>query len=317
MRRLAKYLYLIGPILFCIILYSLDKKKVYEIFTTVNFSLILLGLALMLIESLVRADKLRRLISVHEKFTFLNAIKAHLIGVSFGAVTPSGLGGLAKLEMVKKGTKLNYACCLSAVVVDKLINLLSLVLIGILALLIALFRLSGIRHIFFPFLVVLSCLALIFAGLLKMESRMYTIFLRVVWRVAQKRLKNNNKISFANSRLTVEALSKERKSASMIIALSFFSWFMLLTRAYIYTRSLGIQVAFTSCLFIFPLAMLVELIPVSILGIGTRDITLIFLFSNLGIDKAYAVSLSLICLVLLLMFEVPTGFVVAYREYLK
>jgi uncharacterized membrane protein YbhN (UPF0104 family) len=58
-----------------------------------------------------------------------------------------------------------------------------------------------------------------------------------------------------------------------------------------------------------PTLTLVELIPISVSGIGTRDAAVVFFFSVLGIGSAEAVSFSLIYLIFGTYFNALVGFI--------
>jgi len=63
-----------------------------------------------------------------------------------------------------------------------------------------------------------------------------------------------------------------------------------------------------------PVVSLIEIIPVSVLGIGTRDAGLIAVFSLLGIGAETMVAVSLMILVLSILPQVALGFALAYKR---
>ncbi len=309
-----KWLYLIGPLLFFAILHAIDEKRVYQLFVNAHPLPIIAGLLLLPIEVLIRAYQLRRVVSLKASLPFFDAVKAHFIGVSFGTVTPGGWGSFAKLEMIKKAASLDGVSSLALVAVDKLFSLFTLLLIGAIGLLIALKHLTEI--IFFTsFLLVLS-LFLVFFTLFFFRGAVHSFLKRLISRMVPEKYRASVMESLQDAGLICSLFIEKRGKSLVIVCLSLIAWLLFFIRIFFHASALGIQVSFFYFLFIFPMAMLIEAMPLSIMGVGTRDLTLIFLFSLVGIDQEHAVSLSMMCLVLLLVFEAPAGFIITSREYI-
>ncbi|MBA7640673.1 hypothetical protein ES703_48344 [subsurface metagenome] len=100
----------------------------------------------------------------------------------------------------------------------------------------------------------------------------------------------------------IEELKKSRLVIPLLITI--FAYIIFYTQGYLIAKSLSIPVSFFYLVFCLSLASLVALIPISIFGIGTRDATLIVLFSTQGLTEEAAVSLSL---ALLFVFYVSVG----------
>jgi uncharacterized protein (TIRG00374 family) len=308
-----KWLYLIGPLLFLAILRSIDAKKTYQLFVNARLFPIIVGLLLLPIEVLIRAYQLRRVVSLKASLPFLDAVKAHLIGVSFGTVTPGGWGSFAKLEMIKKSALLDTVSALALVAVDKLLSLLTLLLIGTMGLFIAVKHLKAIP--FFPLLIFALISLLVFVTIFFSHGGFHAL-LSWVGRVVPQKYGVLVTKPLSDAGRICSLFAEKRRKSLVIVGLSLVGWMLLFTRIFFYARALGIQVSFLDFLFIFPITTLMETMPVSIMGVGTRDVTLIFLFSRIGIDPERAISLSMMCLVLLLVFEVPAGFIITSREYI-
>jgi uncharacterized protein (TIRG00374 family) len=120
---------------------------------------------------------------------------------------------------------------------------------------------------------------------------------------------------FSDLKIVLFEFKKQRKLAFVVSALSVISWLCLFLRNYLYACALGINVSFIYFLFIWPIIFLITLLPISIIGIGVRDVALILFFAFLGISKEHAVSLSVLEIILFLLFPVTIGFFVAFREY--
>ena len=76
--------------------------------------------------------------------------------------------------------------------------------------------------------------------------------------------------------------------------LSFFGWVVIYTSTYMIGLSLGIDMPHATFVAIIPISTLVGLIPVTVGGWGTREATMIFLFSFFGISSEVILVMSII-----------------------
>ena len=76
---------------------------------------------------------------------------------------------------------------------------------------------------------------------------------------------------------------------------------------------LGMAVSLWYFLVIVPLVGLVESVPVSIYGIGLRDVSYVYLLGLVGVSKPQALSLSVVYVVLTVFYALFGGLVFALR----
>jgi hypothetical protein len=77
-------------------------------------------------------------------------------------------------------------------------------------------------------------------------------------------------------------------------AINLLNWFVNYTILYFISLALGIEVKFSYFLIILPISTLVAQIPITINGLGTRELTMISLFGILGVSAVKVFSMSLI-----------------------
>ena len=70
-----------------------------------------------------------------------------------------------------------------------------------------------------------------------------------------------------------------------------------LLSAYLLALSIGISISFLALVSCYTISALVAQIPVSIYGIGTRDMSMIALFSYYGLSSESAVAFSILLLI--------------------
>jgi uncharacterized protein (TIRG00374 family) len=95
------------------------------------------------------------------------------------------------------------------------------------------------------------------------------------------------------------------------IAMAFMTalcWALIFVLAVYVTRLLDIPVDPRYVILIMPVVTLVELIPFSISGLGTRDATVIYFFGAVGIGSAEAVGFSIVYLLIGTYLTALAGF---------
>ncbi|MFA5212717.1 MAG: flippase-like domain-containing protein, partial [Methanoregula sp.] len=88
----------------------------------------------------------------------------------------------------------------------------------------------------------------------------------------------------------------DRRCFFSSIVVGLLSWIPPFIYGYLLALSIGIDVGIFFFVLVIPVLSLLDLLPISISGIGTRDIALIFLFGLKGISAEQAVAFSLLYL---------------------
>ncbi|MBX2878539.1 MAG: flippase-like domain-containing protein [Granulosicoccus sp.] len=74
---------------------------------------------------------------------------------------------------------------------------------------------------------------------------------------------------------------------------------------YLLTKSLGIDVTFQYLLIVVPIAIFVQMIPISIYGVGIRESAMVTLLSVVGVSTESAIALSLLFLAIQIAGSLP------------
>ena len=324
MKRILRYFYIFGPILFCFVLFRLDLRKAMRIIADANPILVIFGISTISVEIFLRATILQHIVSLFANISLLECIKAHLIDLCFSTITPGGVGGLLKFYTIEKASKLTKTQSFALVLLDKgisLATLLILVFIGACVVALKLNKADIVLSISVPFFLLAVCFGL---ASLRSQLRLAMTFLSfnlkrrfaLAFEILSRKVFSKKLTTlFSDLKIVFFELKKQRKMAFVVLVLSVISWLCLFLRNYLYARALGINVSFIYFLSIWPIIFLITLLPISIIGIGVRDVALIFFFSFFGIDKEHVVSLSVLEIILFLLFPVMIGFWVTFKEY--
>ena len=112
---------------------------------------------------------------------------------------------------------------------------------------------------------------------------------------------------------SIKHLSSMKKTIASAAVLTLASWALILMASYILALSVGINVELIYFIFLIPIINIIELIPISISGVGTRDTAAIILFSLIGITQERAFIFSSLILITNILFAL-LGLVLMHSE---
>ncbi|MBN1165219.1 MAG: flippase-like domain-containing protein [Candidatus Krumholzibacteriota bacterium] len=289
MRR--KWIFqLIGVLIFVIILFKLNLRTVLSELSGANLALLLAAVFLTIPFVTFKAWRWKCLLDMQGiEYDFKNSFLAYLGSMYMGLVTPGRLGDFIKVIYLKKDKGISIGRGFSGVLVDRLFDLLVLISMataGALALTLSMNMITVILS----FLVLLVLIVFIFLNE-KIGKRLIGILFRVV--LPSRQVEKTDAL-FENFYAGI----KELRSVKLFfpLGLSLLSYLLFYIQCFLITRSLHIPIDFLNVAFCISTANLVSLLPLSISGIGTRDATLISLFSLLNLSQESALSFSLMFL---------------------
>lgn len=214
----------------------------------------------------------------------ISAIEMWVIGFFAGAATPARMGDFIKIMYLdEKRTK-----SLGAVFFDRLTDIFAVVLFAILGLNIFGSALGATQSA-----ILFTAALVLFSAIIAKKYRkqiMRALFQRMVPERYRDYLKEGA-MDFLDS---FRSAFKQRQRVAQVALMSIFIWLFSILPSYIIATSLGIKISYFYLIVIMSVVALVELIPVTVAGLGTREATLVVLMSFLGIESEKAVVFSLI-----------------------
>jgi conserved hypothetical protein len=295
MKQYLKYISLVGIVLFLIILTRINLGDLYTVFTTMN--LYFLGLALLVnfIAVFMKAEKWRIIVnSIKGEFSLLASVKAFLVGFSFSTITPAKLGDFIKVFYIKDD-KCGWGCSLATVVIDRLIDIIllcSIAIIGIYGF--ALFYHIEVLSWGFTLLIVAGLAVAIYIVLNKpLLSKILRPFFN---HFIPKNLKPQISEYFHEFYEGLFRFYHDHRRFLLSVGVGILSLAPPIIYGYLLARSVGITTDIFFFILVIPVICLLDLLPISISGIGTRDVALIFLFGLRGISAEQSVAFSLVYL---------------------
>jgi uncharacterized protein (TIRG00374 family) len=240
-------------------------------------------------------------------------VRLYLVGMFFNNILPSRVGGdvvRAYGVSLMATTKTRSA---AAVLMDRLVGAVSVLVIGMLAILLSASRLPEIYR---AFTVALFCGSLLVLGLmLYRDDRLARLRLRILTLgdISILGFKVRPRLEDALDALRSYSRSRDVVAKGFLISLVANGFSII--NLFLYAQAVRADVGLGDVATIAPIILAVGLLPISINGIGTLEVTFMVLFGALGVDTRVAVAIALLRRLALLALSLVGGVLYAVRRF--
>lgn len=211
-----------------------------------------------------------------------------------GSITPGRIGEFVKaIYFHKKGNTLSTS--FYGTLLDRLFDVLVISLIGSTVF----FTLAGKYKEINSSLILIYLIAISIFSLAILKSSILTIIIEKSVKIfgSKKIIDKISSNNFDTKDIITQLNTKQIILSFIITTLALICNF---SSIYYLTKSIGIEIQYFDMLGISALVSLVSMIPITFLGLGTRDLVLIQLLSLYGIGKVESIALSTLILFLLI-----------------
>ncbi len=265
----------ISVLLLLILFFTVDFNLFLESILEIN-CIFLIALIIMPFSIFLRAWRWRLLINrEHNHVSYKEAYDLTLVGVALNIFLPASMGDVAKSYYGYKWHGLKEEM-LSSSILDKFIALLSIFVIGTISSLWMGFYIYAIISLIFCFII----------GFL--------IFLPKVipWTYLSKIFHFFTRIDLDDNKMhEYFSVSFELKTKAILI--SFLGWIVSYVQFYLVCLSFNVQVSFLYILAIAPLINLAVIFPLTLNGLGSGEVMVVYLLGLVGISSSTALAISL------------------------
>lgn len=267
----VKMLLTIGSLALCLQL--IDYSKIQQLLTHANLYVLAWMLPIVVIHTAIGALRFKVLIDPHAPLHYLQHLKQYFIANYFNLFLPSSIGGDAVRIFMLGKQGLSKSKAATYIFSERLMGLYSLILIAVSA----------------GFTVALSdnvfMLGLMLAGLSALS--LVAIYL------AMHFTRSIDQYHIASAREAIKELWHHKPRLAAAVALSLAYQVITVSFTVLVAASFELDVSIYMMLALVPLVWLVTFLPVSIGGVGVREISFIGLFTQVGLTSEQAILLSL------------------------
>lgn len=283
----------IGLILFVIILSKLNPTKIIALLSNINPFYLAPALLLFIPLLIIKAMRWQLLMKTQGiDYSLKDSTIMYVAALYIGALTPGRIGDFIKVFYLK-GDGHPFGKSFATVLLDRLFDLTSLFLLGYAGMLLFI-TLFEKAILILSWIFVGTVLLIVFfiykrdfgIGILKYISSNFI----------PERYRENAKTGFSGLCNGIKTLNANQLILATFI--TFFGWVIYFLTMYLLALSIGINIPFLYLATCVSISAVITLIPISISGIGTRDATLIILFSYLGLSKESAIAFSMMILIM-------------------
>jgi uncharacterized protein (TIRG00374 family) len=243
------------------------------------------------------------------------------VGAFAAAVTPGKVGDAVRAVYLSRDTGRNFGECFLTVFIDRLLDLVTILVAGVITTLIFSYYYIKLPSVW---LVILFVLGILFVLYMLMHRNLMRRLIGPLFRaLAPDKYREELTTHFHSFYDSLGVYAREWKKTLIAAVLTLMFWTGVVMLAYTVTWVLGIDVSLRFVFLIMPVVTFVELIPISISGLGTRDATAIYFFSVVGGAGVEAAGFSIMYLLMGTYLTASVGFVAwllkpaALREKLR
>ena len=286
-KRVRVAFQLLGIFLFIIILARVDLSEVLHYFGHLDLTEGAIIICILVCFTFVKGLRWRALVTKQGiEISRFRAFSIYSAGLYLGIVTPGRIGDFVKsLYLINRGYPAGRSIFSS--IIDRMLDLIFLVVIGYISLL------------FFPGIFenqyLLSTLILILTATIAILTFWHKdLFAKAVKKFTSMVLPS--KIVEKTDRVITDVFDEfeilDRATVAEILLLTGIGWVLHFLTFIFFARVISIDVSIPLLIASVSAAIFTALLPISLFGLGTRELVLIVIFGSIGLPQEAAVAFS-------------------------
>lgn len=290
----------LGFLFLIILIARINWDKTIQVLKGIKIGLFLIACLLEPTRMLIEAFRWKLLL-LFQNFTYKikDAFLVLFASSYLGHITPGRLGSFIRGFYLSRDLGIPLGLAFSSVIIDKYLELMCLFFVGSIA---AFVFLGGFRLVYF-----LVC-AGIFLWLIYMliySKRVQLLFVRLI---EKKFTKLKLRVGIDSFREGLNLLGKKAMCLGSLT--TFTSFFLYFLHGYLIAEALGIRIHFLDLAWSLALTRTIaRIVPLSFSGWGSKDVSLIFIFKDLGISVELAFAFTILFLFSSYFVSLLLGFI--------
>lgn len=305
-----RFIGLVLLVLICI--YKVNWVKFLHLLTDLNWVYFFGAVGVMVVGSTIKPYRWQFILNkLNISYGFLKSYQLYFIGLFLGTFTPGRIGEAGKVFYLKKDGH-SLLKSLISIIIDRLADLFYLFFVGLIGFVIflPLFKKLSIWATFLSILLVLGLIILVKNRGAKILFKKLLLFLTPA--------KYKNKTEDLLSEFLKSVRAYTLRDYLIIGTLTLLCWLPSFVSVVFLAKSVNIDnLPYLYLFFAIAITSIVTMLPLSISGIGTREATLLLLFSPFNISVEQIISLSFLIFVSNFIVIPLIGFVCWFKNPLQ
>jgi len=302
-KGVPRFFRLIGVGLFFLILIRLDMGKLAEAARSVPLQslvlIVLLSVAIVVVKSL------RWFVFVRQQdisLAFPDVLRIYCIGNYLGSISPGRLGELSRVFYIKMKTEhCDTIGAVVSVVADRMLDVLMLFVVAVVG-----------TAVVFSGSTIMSVSAVLSVGIVVFcvyaaRRKGVAFLVSVVNFAVSKCVKGQSALQSEDVLKILRKLKK--RSIWEALGWHILAWGLFYLLISVIAGACGIWIGFWALAVATSAAMILSMLPITVAGVGIRDLTIISFFAKAGISQELAVLYSFMHLSVFLFIPALIGFV--------
>jgi glycosyltransferase 2 family protein len=240
-------------------------------------------------------------------------VRLYLIGMFFNNVLPSRLGGDVVRAYGASLLATTKTRSVAAILMDRLVGAVSVLILGVVAVVLYPSVIPWqLRDVLFAGLVV----AVLALGLLLYRGARLGSVRATILRLADVKLfglRLGPRVEAAID--AVRSYSRAHGLIARALAISTVANGLSIVNLYLYSMAVGAGLSLPEIAVVAPVVLAIGMLPLSINGIGTIELTFVLLFGAMGVDSHVALAVALLRRLVLLLLSLVGGLLYAIRRF--
>ena len=281
----------IGPAILLVLLSRLDLGATWSTLAGARWPLFVVALIAFVPTLVLRALRWKLLArDLSTDMGLPRAVSVYAYAILIGTVTPGRVGEFIKVVHLRKGGAA-FGAAFFATFLDRLLDVAFLVLVGA----------GALSMLFMPgrstaWLVAGVLAAFVLLGVFT-RGPGAALVTRVIERAVPRPVRVRTGETFDSFRQGFVELSLARLALYFVLTLG--AWSLNYYAVFLLGEALALDIGYLDMASMAAVCSLVTLVPVSVLGVGTRDITLVAMLAGHDVSEPRAIALSTLILAML------------------
>jgi uncharacterized protein (TIRG00374 family) len=289
---------LLGFVIFIIILKTIDAAKLYSLISRINLTFVFVGIFGVFPVILIKVWRWQSIMKTQNiHFSLYDCYLMYFVSLLLGVISPGKIGDFSRVLYLRQDGN-SWEKSFLSIILDRIFDVVSLIIIGYISMF---FFISIFSKAITLISVIFVILFIIFFVILRNKRIMKKLFYTFLNLLIPDRFRKETRKIFINLYHDIKKITIRSLIINLFLTVVHWGTYYLLL--YTLLRAINVQIPLTHIIMGVSIASLVNLIPISVAGIGTRDAALIVIFSLLGTSKEYAILLSLTILFLYFVYS--------------
>lgn len=277
---------LIGFLILGIILLLVDYKSLCNAIVKVNPFFYFITFVLLILIYIFKSLRWKMLLHIQGiNYSFINCLFVFFSANFIAFITPGRIGEIAKAFYLKRDMNITFSKALPTVFFDRIFDIYALIILGLIG-----FSKFSLFEKFDLISIIIICLLFVLPWFLivkKISMPLIRIIFRLPFLKHYQMIVNQVSENFFREMNTLISFK-----LLYGVFFTFLAYFVLFYIAYLISLACIFQINYLTIVFFVSVANILSFIPISILGIGTREASFIFLFSLINMSKEDAILFS-------------------------